>query len=688
MCILMAAHLHLTPLNAQQTTSGYSSEQNSDASETFSIEEVVVMGGNRYREVIPAQRLSGKQLDALSSFSVADAIRYFSGIQIKDYGGVGGLKTVDIRSMGTHHMGVFYDGIQLGNAQNGQIDLGKFSLDNIEEISLFNGQKSEIFQSAKDFGSSGTIYLRTRRPKFDDGKRTNVVTNFRTGSFHLLNPSMLWEQKINNDVSSSLNAEYIYSSGKYPFRYRKLLPDKTVAWDTTAIRQNGDINSMRIEGSINGVTANGNWHAKTYLYDSERGIPGAIVNNIWKNSQRQWDRSFFIQMSAKNIVLLPEKYEMIANAKYANDWMRYLNPDTTLMYIDNSFRQHEIYFSLANKYSLTQSWDISFATDYQHNKLKSSLVDFVSPVRNTVLAALATAFEWKKWKTQQSVLATFVFENTNSQNNMKPAHKTKYTPAVFISFKPFERSELFLRTFYKKTFRMPTFNDLYYTYIGNINLNPEYTTQYNFGILYEKNFAKSVVSTLNITADAYYNEITDKIVAIPTGSGQYRWMMVNLGYVQIRGTDLSTQAAWHLPADIQLITALNYTFQKAQDFTPVRTPAEEIAYGGQIAYIPWHSGSLITNILWRSWNFNYSFVYVGERYHNSANTPENRELPWYTHDLTFSRVFKLKKNIIKGNSAECRISAEINNIFNQQYDVILNYPMPGRNYKFILKIII
>ena len=106
----------------------------------------------RQNEVIPPQKLSGEKLRRLNSFSVADAIRYFSGVQLKDYGGVGGLKTVNIRSLGANHVGVFYDGIQLGNAQNGQIDLGKFSLDNMEEISLYNGQKSEIFQSAKDFG--------------------------------------------------------------------------------------------------------------------------------------------------------------------------------------------------------------------------------------------------------------------------------------------------------------------------------------------------------------------------------------------------------------------------------------------------------------------------------------------------------------------------------------------------------
>ena len=78
-----------------------------------------------YSTVIPAQKLGGKALEALNVHSVADAIRYFAGVQIKDSGGVGGVKTIDVRSMGTNHLGVFYDGIQLGNAQNGQIDLGK-----------------------------------------------------------------------------------------------------------------------------------------------------------------------------------------------------------------------------------------------------------------------------------------------------------------------------------------------------------------------------------------------------------------------------------------------------------------------------------------------------------------------------------------------------------------------------------
>jgi outer membrane receptor protein involved in Fe transport len=357
--------------------------------------------------------------------------------------------------------------------------------------------------------------------------------------------------------------------------------------------------------------------------------------------------------------------------------MRYLNPDTTLMYIDNEFIQQEIYLSTANKYSITGNWDVNIALDYQYNTLNANLVNFVHPKRNTVLAALATAFELHNIKAQASVLETFVFE---SQTNVKD--KKEFTPAIFLSYKPFQRENLNVRAFYKQIFRMPTFNDLYYTDIGNIKLNPEYTEQYNAGIQYDKNFKQGIISHINASADAYYNEVNGKIVAIPKGNGQYRWMMMNLGYVEIRGIDISAQVEWAFPESTKLNTSLNYTHQKAQEFTDPKSPW----YGGQIAYIPKHNGSAIANITRKTIEINYSFIYVGKRYHNSANIRENFEQPWYTHDLTVSKAFLLNKNA--KIPPKLKLSAEVNNIFNQQYDVVLNYPMPGVNFKIIIKLTI
>lgn len=664
-----------------------SAQNQSDTLKSVDLLEIVVVENKSYREVIPSQKLVGKNLKRLNSHSVADAIRFFSGVQIKDYGGIGGLKTVDIRCMGSNHMGVFYDGIQLGNAQNGQIDLGKFSLDNIEEVSLYNGQKSEIFQAAKDFGSAGTIYLRTRRPRFSDDKTYNLRALFRTGSFDLLNPSILWEQKITPNISSSLNAEYIKSSGKYKFRYRKVFPDGTVAWDTTAVRANGDIEALRFEGGFNGHYAKTLWNAKAYFYDSGKGIPGAIVNNVWKRSQRQWDRNFFTQGSISKEV--NSRYSFLFNAKYANDYMRYLNPDTTLMHIDNKFIQQEIYTSLANKFAIMPMWDISAAADFQWNTLDANLTNFVKPTRYTTLAVLATAVELWRFKAQASLMGTFVNEQADwkglpdilpEEQTTAAPNKEEYTPAIFVSYKPFYDKEFNIRAFYKKIFRMPTFNDLYYTDIGNIRLRPEYTTQYNGGFQYTKTRSEGLLRNVTLQADMYYNEVIDKIVAVPKGSGQYRWMMMNIGYVEIRGVESKVQFGWKLPYGILLQTNLNYSFQKAQDFsTPSDNDPVSGTWGGQIAYIPWHNGSFTLLGNYKTWEFNYSYIYVGERYHVSSNIPANYEAPWYTSDVSLGKSFSIKQTNFK-------ISAEINNIFNQQYDIVLNYPMPGTNFKIILKL--
>ena len=316
-----------------------------DSIQARSLGEVMVTA-NRYSEVIPSQKLAGKELQALNSFSVADAIRYFSGIQIKDYGGVGGLKTVNIRSMGTNHMGVYYNGIQLGNAQNGQVDLGKFSLENIEEISLYNGQKSEIFQSAREFGSAGSIYLTTRRPKFKPGEKSHLKASFKTGSFDLVNPSVLFEYKLSESVSMTFNSEWTNSSGKYKFRYKRVTPSGEVAYDTTATRQNGDIDAVRFEGGLQGYLSNGFWKAYVYHYSSERGIPGAIVNNVWRNGERLWDRNTFVQGVYQQDIT--RKYSLKVNAKYAFDYTHYVNTDDKLMRVDNQYKQREVYVSLAN----------------------------------------------------------------------------------------------------------------------------------------------------------------------------------------------------------------------------------------------------------------------------------------------------------------------------------------------------
>ena len=624
------------------------------------ISEVVVSSRMSMRQTIPSATLKGEELRRMSSLSVADALRYFSGLQLKDYGGVGGIKTVNIRSMGSNHLGVFYDGIELGNAQNGQIDLGQFSLDNVEEISLYNGQKSAVFQPAVDFGNAGSVYIRTRMPRFADGRRSNLVARVKYGSSDTFRFSTLWEQRLGSNVSSSLSAGVLTSSGRYKFRYRRVTAQGTTAYDTTAVRHNGDMWAFRVEGNVKGQMRHGLWSMKAYTYNSERGIPGAIVSNVWRRGERQWDHNTFVQGMAQQSVGRRFSTKMLA--KYAYYDTRYVNNDTTQMHVDNTFRQQEVYVSWANVYELTGWWSLSASYDFKWNKLNADLPRFAYPHRYSNYVSVATAADLGRLKIQASLMNVWVKDHARNVRTAKAL--SACTPALFVSVRPFDVQWLSLRAFAKRSYRMPTFNDLYYTDVGNANLRPESAVQYDMGVLAEQRWSHGAVRRLMLQADGYYNTVHDKIVAYPKGQ-QFRWTMLNLGRVHIKGLDIQAQADMAVTHSLMATLRMQYTYQDARDVT---SPATSY-YRDQIPYIPWHSGSVVAGLQWRGWDLTYSMIYTGERYSQQENIAYNHLQPWYTSDMTLA-----------WHDGRWRVRLDVNNLFSQDYDVILNYPMPKRNY--------
>ncbi len=637
--------------------------------DSVKLSEVDVIGYRRQiDEVVTVQRLSGEELSRMNSLNVADALRYFSGVQVKDYGGVGGIKTINVRSMGTNHTAVSYDGVMLGNAQNGQIDLGQFSLDNVEVISLYNGQKADVLQPARDFGSAASVYIKTRVPEFKYGETYHARATIKTGSFDLINPSALVELKLSETVSAQLSTEWVNSSGKYKFRYRRVNPAGELAYDTTAVRNNGDINATRLELNFNGILNDGKWSVKGYNYNSERGIPGAIVNNVWRRGERIWDTNSFFQGSFEKQF---NKITLLSNAKYAFYRTHYVNNDDKLVKVDNLYRQREIYGSVVAMMTVAKTVQFSLGYDLQWNNLKADMFDFAEPTRFTHFLSAAAAWNLKRLKLRGSMTATYIDDELKGKE--APGNKSAYTPALYASVYPFSTRDFTLRAFTKRSFRMPTFNDLYYADMGNSKLNPERVTQYNVGMMFERT-RKRLFSRLSFSVDAYYNKVKDKIVAYPKGQ-QFRWTMLNLGVVDIKGIDITALTTVSPTKDLDLTLRAQYTYQKAIDIT---NPADNY-YRDQIPYIPHNSGSAILNIRWKQWYADYSYIYVGERYNQQENIRYNYTQPWYTSDISLSRDLQIDKVRMKAR-------IEINNLFSQDYDVILNYPMPKRNYRFTLQV--
>lgn len=302
--------------------------------------------------------------------------------------------------------------------------------------------------------------------------------------------------------------------------------------------------------------------------------------------------------------------------------------------------------------------------------MDADMYGFVWPTRWHHFVSAATAATLGSVKMQGSVVFNYV--NDRVRLARSPGGRSEWTPAFYIACKPFRRHDFSLRAFVKRSFRMPTFNDLYYADMGNSQLKPEYTTQYDVGFIYRGKNRHGFLAGWSLQADGYRNFVRDKIVAYPKGQ-QFRWTMLNLGKVHITGVDVAGSVTVNPARGLYVTCKLQYTYQEAIDVT---RPSDTY-YRDQIPYIPWHSGSAVVQATWRSWCLNYSFIYTGERYSQQENIVYNHTQPWYTSDISLSKEFRWSRYRAKAQ-------LEVNNLFSQDYDVILNYPMPKRNCRLTL----
>lgn len=612
----------------------------------------------------PTQVIGRKELEGLGFQNIADAVRRFAGANVKDYGGIGGLKTVSVRSLGAEHTAVVYDGVAVSNCQAGQIDIGRFSLDDIETLSLSVGQNSELMQSARAFASAGVLELFSRDVLLDADRKYKFSGQIKGGSFGMINPSLRWTQRLGNSTVGSLSGNFLYADGEYPFR---LVNGKYV---TEEKRKNSDVHSWHVEGNVHhDINEHSRISVKGYYFDSERGLPGSVVLYSNQANERLWDKNGFVQMKYENE--LSEKWSMQALAKYNYSWNKYV--DTNVKYengkqIDLN-TQNEYYLSGTFLWKPITGLAMSWANDFAVNTLDSNLPSAPQPVRTSWLSALNAKYVWRSLTFSGTLVNTFMTESV--ETGERPDDRLHLSPTVSVMYKPWRRSNLFLRLMYKDTFRVPTFNDMYYQRMGNTSLDPEKAHEFNFGITWN-GAPFAFTDFILITADCYYNKIDDKIVAFPS---TYVWKMVNYGKVDILGADVSLQAKFVLTNNIKMTLSGSYTYQHATD----QTNPDAKNYGDQIPYTPRHSGSasLMFETPWV--DLGYSAVFTGDRYFQKQNIPENLIKGYQEHSLSASHTFSIK-------NVKLRLQAEVINLMDEQYDVIKYYPMPGRSWRGTVRI--
>lgn len=628
------------------------------------LDEFEVVSERVRREVTstaPTFSLTDERMKTMGVTDVADALHRLPGINIRDYGGAGGMKTVSVRGFGTTHTGVVYDGIVLSDCQTGSIDLQRYSLDNIGSISLIVGDNSDIFIPAKAAASAASIILQTMSVPGPQDSLWHFTGQMRFGAFGTYNPYFKIGKSIGRKFSFSAIGEYTHAKNDYPFTL------KNGILTSRERRGNSMMNSWHAE-------LNGRWRftpastldCKVYYYDNDRQLPGAVILYNSDTHETLHERNFFSQLTYKNLSL--EKFSFQGLAKFNWDATHYTDTDGKYpggMLVEK-YWQREAYASAMVLYMPTDRLTFDYSADYIFNSLTTNQMNVVGPYRHSILQSLTGKFK-NSWLLATARLLWSVYENGVHQGE-SAEDRNKLSPSVSLSAQPFRNRLFFIRASYKNIFRMPTFNESYYYHLGSVELRPEDTHQINAGLTWQYG-TTGWMRTLVLTGDFYYNKVKDKIVALPTN--MFIWTMKNLDKARAFGADVTASATFRLAKGHELVFAGNYSWQRVQP----RTSPKDPDYNKQVAYTPVHSGA--ASLSWENpWvDVVVHGTGVSERYGTSSNQPNTR-IPGYA-DFGASLMRTLR---FGANSIDLRL--DITNIFDTQYEIVANYPMPGRAWKF------
>lgn len=623
----------------------------------------VVANGIRedVKSTAPLFRLTDSKMKLMGVTDITDALHRLPGLNIRDYGGAGGMKTVSVRGFGTTHTGVEYDGVVLSDCQSGRIDLSRYSLDNVDDISLVIGDNNDIFTTAKRVASAATITINTGSMPQPTDPSWHLTAQMRVGSFGLINPYFKVGKSLTDRFSFSAIGEYSHADNDYPFTLRNgILVSRERRTNSRMNSGHAELNARWLTTPSSSLTG------KIYFYDNSRQLPGPVILYNPLSDDTLHDRNFFSQLTFMDRSLSKLSFRMIA--KYNRDATYYHEVDGryTDGFCDENYIQRETYVSGGVLYTPLPSLSISYVADYFYNTLTSNDVTTVSPSRNSILQMLAGKYRNGRVLVTANLLYS-IYDN-EVKIGTSAADKRKLSPSLSISVRPIRETSLYLRAAYKNIFRMPTFNESYYYRMGSTSLRPEDTQQFNLGLTWQNDINPSWLEGVSLTLDGYYNRVKDKIVAIP--QNMFIWSMTNLDKVRAFGADVTVETTFVLSHKQHLSFSGNYSLQRVQP----RTSRNDPDYNKQVAYTPIHSGS--ASIGWHNPWIDVVMKTTGasDRYGTNSNLPITRINGYMELGATLMRTLAIRRHKLD-------LRLDLINILDTQYEIVASYPMPGRSFR-------
>lgn len=599
--------------------------------------------------------LTAEEIKEINANDVGELVSRFAGVNVRSYGGLGGMKTVSSRSLGSQHTAVVLDGFVFQQSQTGQVNFGQLQPSNVISISESkNGElKKNLPVSAMINGS--TFFIQRFENAFAKEK-LSIRASVGYGSFDRYQGDIAVRFRPNKWLIS-VTGSFRSAEGIYPFTYRNGY--QTVS----AFRSNNDYQDQTFTGTIGRQFKRSAFRIGYSNLSIDQGLPGAVI--YYNNTQNE--------RLATNDQRLFGDYEWIggkiAIRGYAQAYegkMSYTDPDYLFgVGLQTDYLNRYINSGLTLLTKLSGHWNFHGGVETILSDLRVSDEAFADPNRIHILGSLRTNYTRQKIEFVIQASAQMVNETTKD-NERSFARLNPY-----ISLTHTIRDGKYQHyLWYRNSFRMPSFNELYYNAIGNTELKPEEANQLNYGWQIIPFYP---MNKLRIRANGFVNLVNNKIVAIPT-QNLFVWSMQNVGRVFIYGGELLIDNDWKIKKHWKISSQVNYTFQRSTDITEKGSPT----YMNQIAYTPVHTGNIGLRLEYKSTGIRISNYLVSKRYALNENIEANEVQGFWVADVSVFHRFEWKKNTITA-------SFSVNNIFNEQYAFIRAYSMPGTNCLLTLR---
>jgi outer membrane cobalamin receptor len=589
-----------------------------------------------------------QELELKNPQNLAEALQNVPGVNIKDYGGLGNTKSISLRGSSNSQVLVLLDGQRINSPQSGSVDLSQISIEGIEKIEVVRGGNSALYGSD---AIGGVINIISKKPDTDEqGFAGDIKFGIASFGTYSAAPSIRFNIK-----NTSITASYKYLSYEGDFSY-------TDNYGNTTTRVNSDIISRNYYIGLFRKFGDPHYQRNLFFtfkhYNSAQGAPGTIEPYYY--NARMWSRNNKI-----SAVFTGKVFNLFHNLRlqsyYYDSWYKYKNDETSGGILSKYTTQtygNEIQFNsvIGPQVSLTYGSGLRYDQndDIITKNLNKQTSYYLFAVNESVICI-------------NSLLQTISFVPSLRYDTDSKYMNHIVSPKLGAIFNFGEVWKSSLKLNAGKSYRAPTFNDLYWPEdawtIGNPDLEPEYGTDWDIGIRLQY----PILNGVYFESCYFESNMTNLIIWQQID----KWIPLNVDKSRNRGIENSLKIS--LIKDYLDLSA-NYMYLDTRNLS--ESPA---TYDKILVYRPKHTVNISTTLKLKSIQLNYQYSYNSRRFTDASNTWGNSLDPYSVSEITVNCNAKIMKT-------QMDYSFQIKNIFNHEYRVMKNMPVPGREYRLSMKV--